>query len=188
MGSNKYASQKGMTGFGQPRWEVGSYTTYIASCMSKLLRWRFLKNEVWRICLGSWPVDLVAEPQVARNGPSSVGYQQIRFAGGMLILRKIRWRFSFFRVWSDSVHAVTRHSRPRAESCRTRRWRSPKPSFPARPVGTRETPRRDTPPSVLLVTSRASILSESGNSSTPRRPRSVFYFFTLLIQKSKNCT
>jgi hypothetical protein len=22
MGSNKYASQKGMTGFGQPRWEV----------------------------------------------------------------------------------------------------------------------------------------------------------------------
>lgn len=25
MGSNKYASQKGMTGFGQPRWEVRQF-------------------------------------------------------------------------------------------------------------------------------------------------------------------
>lgn len=60
MGSNKYASQKGMTGFGQPRWEVTSQKIYsktwsngpIWCYRSWTLRFRgrTANHRVWCVC------------------------------------------------------------------------------------------------------------------------------------------
>lgn len=72
MGSNKYASQKGMTGFGQPRWEVFNFS--IISLFTNYLTKYF---EITEKIQGFGSINLMAESQKSRNGSFTVGYKPV---------------------------------------------------------------------------------------------------------------
>lgn len=67
MGSNRYASQKGMTGFGQPRWEV----------LDPSISYQNRKSQ------GKFgPADGPNSILICRNGSPSIRHKQIRLASG----------------------------------------------------------------------------------------------------------
>lgn len=69
MGSNRYASQKGMTGFGQPRWEVLDPSI---SYQNRKSQGKFGHSPPMA------PIPLL----IYRHGSSSIRHKQIRLASG----------------------------------------------------------------------------------------------------------